>query len=137
VFCLFIPLFGHLSGICHTCRLAEIEPSTRNLSGFFSHMRRHISVELKRVALRLALVRRYKYKRIRQITGISERTTQRIRALYRDIGDVARRRMVNGRPRILNGFEISVADFVLHHKLILNNAASFSKAVLNNSQICS
>jgi transposase len=98
-------------------------------------MRRHISAELKKVALRLAVVRGYKYKKIRKITGISERTTQRVRALHRRTGDVVQRRTVNGRPRILNGFEISVGDLVLRHELILNYVGSFLKVVSNNSRI--
>ena len=72
-------------------------------------MRRHISAELKKVALRLAVVKGYKYKKIRKITGISERSIQRLVALHRHTGVVVRKRMVDGRPRILNGFELSVS----------------------------
>ena len=50
--------------------------------------------------------KRYKYKKIRRT--ISERTTQRLRVLHRHTGDVVQKRTVDGRPRILNGFEISV-----------------------------
>jgi len=45
-------------------------------------MRWHISVELKKMALHLAIVKGYKYKKIQSITGISERTTQCIWALH-------------------------------------------------------
>ena len=55
--------------------LAEIEPSIRSP--------RHISAELKRVALHLAVVKGYKYKKIQRITGISERKTQCVQALHR------------------------------------------------------
>jgi hypothetical protein len=69
-------------------QLAEIEQSiiTTRLTIF---MRQHISAELKKVALRLAVVRGYKYKKIRKITGISERTTQHVQALHWCMGDVA------------------------------------------------
>jgi hypothetical protein len=101
-------------------------------------MRRHISAELKKVALRLAVVKGYKYKKIRRIPEISEiskRTTQRLRALHRHTGDVVQRRTVDGRPRILNGFEISVDDLDLHHGLLLKLFGSLLKVALNNSQI--
>ena len=58
--------------------LAEIEPSI----GSPHHVRRHISAELKKVALHLAVVKGYKYKKIRRITWISERTTQCVQALH-------------------------------------------------------
>jgi hypothetical protein len=89
--------------------------------------------------LRLAVVRGYKYKKIRKIPGISERTTQCVRALHQRAADayVGQRRTVvlDGRPRILNGFEISVDDLVLHSELILNYVGSFLKVVSNNSRI--
>ena len=71
-------------------------------------MRRYISADIKKLALRLALVHGYKYKKIRHLTGVSERTIMRIRALHRRIGDVVNTRGVNGRPRSLNGYEASV-----------------------------
>ena len=71
-------------------------------------MRWHISADLKRQVLRLVVVRKYKYKMIREILGISERTTKRICALHRWTGDVVKKRTVHGCPRLLNGFHISV-----------------------------
>ena len=71
-------------------------------------MRRYIPPEIKRLALKLAIVRKYRYKKIFRITGVSVRSIKRIRALYRRTGDVVARRIVDGRPRILNGFEASV-----------------------------
>jgi hypothetical protein len=35
----------------------------------------HISADMKRLVLRLVTVRGYKYKKIREISGVSERTT--------------------------------------------------------------
>ena len=76
-------------------------------------MRRHISAELK-VALRLAVVKGYKYKKIRN-HGNQRENTQRLRALHYGTGDVIQKRTVDCRPRILNGFDISVDDdFVLY-----------------------
>ena len=58
---------------------------------------RHISAELK-VAfnLRLAVVRGYKYKKIRKITGISERTTQCVRALHQRAAGICRTKEDSG-----------------------------------------
>jgi transposase len=64
------------------------------------------------MALRLAVVKGYKHKKIRSITGISERTMRRLCALHRRTGDVVQKRTVDGRPRILNGFELSVGSFI-------------------------
>ena len=66
-------------------------------------MRRHISAKFKKVELRLAVVKGYKYKNIRKIVGMSERTTQHLCALRWHPEDMARKGMVNDRPRILNG----------------------------------
>ena len=71
-------------------------------------MRRHISTDIKRLVLRLATVREYKYKKMREISGVSERTTKRICALHRRTGDVVKKRIIDGGPRLLNGFHISV-----------------------------
>jgi hypothetical protein len=66
-------------------------------------MRRHISAEIKRQVLRLAVVRSYKYKKVRELTGVSERTTKRLCALHQRIGDVVKKRTVDGGPHLLNG----------------------------------
>jgi metal-sulfur cluster biosynthetic enzyme len=54
-------------------------------------MRRHISVEIKRQVLRLAVVRGYKYKKVRELTGVNERTTKHLCALHQWIGDVVKK----------------------------------------------
>ena len=64
-------------------------------------MRRYIPPEIKRLALKLAIVRKYRYKKIFRITGVSVRSIKRIRPLYQCTGDVVARRIVDGRPRIL------------------------------------
>jgi hypothetical protein len=99
-------------------------------------MRRHISVEIKRQVLRLAVVRGYKYKRIRELTGVSERTTKRICALHRRIGDVVKKRTVDGGPRLLNGFHISVSRTFATRSGHANAKSSFLRAVLNDSPTC-
>jgi len=71
-------------------------------------MRRHIPIALKELVLKLVLVRNYKYKKIQRITGVSVRTIKRLRSLYRRTGEVVQKRVVDGRPRVLNGFEASV-----------------------------
>ena len=98
-------------------------------------MRRHISAELKKVALRLAIVKGFKYKKIWKITGISEQSIQRLVTLHRHTGYVARKRTVDGRPRILNGFELSVSGI---YCVLINFecVGSFLRAVLNNSWTC-
>jgi hypothetical protein len=47
-------------------------------SPFPTITRQHISAELKKVALHLAVVREYKYKKTQKITGISERKTRHV-----------------------------------------------------------
>ena len=45
-------------------------------------------VGIPRLVLRLAVVRGFKYKKIREITSVSERTIKRICALHRRTGGV-------------------------------------------------
>ena len=102
-------------------------------------MRRHISRDIKRLVLRLATVRGYKYKKIREISGVSERTTKRICALYRQTGDVVKKRTIDGGPRLLNGFHISVNQLLLLQVLdtvIFDARGSFSRVVLNDNRTC-
>ncbi|KAI0738959.1 hypothetical protein C8Q80DRAFT_1112748 [Daedaleopsis nitida] len=68
-------------------------------------MRRHISRELKELALRLSLHHRMSDKAIKSITGISIRTIKRLRQTYRQTGDLVRIPVSNGRPRALDGLD--------------------------------
>ena len=52
------------------------------------------------------------YKKIREITGISERTIERVQALHRCTGDVIQHRIVDGCSWVLNGFEVSVCPLL-------------------------
>jgi hypothetical protein len=75
------------------------------------------------VALRLAVVRGYEYKKSERSLG-SVRERPSVHELFigtrENRGDVVQLRIVDGQPRILNGFEISVDELVLRHELILN-----------------
>jgi hypothetical protein len=53
-------------------------------------MRRHISTDIKRLVLQLATVRGYKYEKIREISGVSERTTKRMSSSRERFLDFAR-----------------------------------------------
>ncbi|KAI0746405.1 Homeodomain-like protein [Daedaleopsis nitida] len=68
-------------------------------------MRRHISRELKELALRLSLHHRMSDKAIKSITGISIRTIKRLRQTYRQTGDLGWIPVSNGRPRALDGLD--------------------------------
>ena len=74
-------------------------------------MGRHISEDTKMQALRLSLVLGFKDKKIREITRVSEWTIKRVRSLYRRTGCVVQKKDIDGRPRSLNGFHISVCIF--------------------------
>jgi hypothetical protein len=52
-----------------------------------------------------------KYKEIHKITGVSVPTIKRIRALHRRTGYVVKKRVIDGGPRLLNGFHISASTF--------------------------
>ena len=102
-------------------------------------MRQHISSDIKRLVLRLATVHGYKYKKICEISGVSERTTKHICALHRRTGDVVKKRVIDGGPRLLNGFHISVNQLLLLQVLdniIFNARGSFSRVVLNDNLTC-
>ncbi|KAF8218727.1 hypothetical protein L208DRAFT_1348078 [Tricholoma matsutake] len=73
-------------------------------------MRWHISTDIKQLVLRLATVCGYKYKKIHEISGVSERTTKHICALHQRTGDVVKKGVVDGGPHLLNGFHISFLE---------------------------
>ena len=49
-------------------------------------------------------------KTIRRLTGVSERTQFRVRALLRDTGEVVRTPIVDGRPRKLDSLDAAVSQ---------------------------
>ena len=96
---LFISLFGPISDASMPCEDRD-HWLWQRFHYFFGFMRRHISADIKKLALHLALVRGYKYKKIQEITGISERSIGHIRSLHRRTEAVIRKRIVDGQPRI-------------------------------------
>jgi hypothetical protein len=72
-------------------------------------MRRHITKERKEIALHMSLEENVCDKDICRLTGISERSMQRIRKNYHDIGEVVRIPVCDGRPRLLDSLETNVS----------------------------
>jgi transposase len=71
-------------------------------------VRRHISDELKEMALSMSL-QGLSDSDIREYTGISERSLKRIRKTYRAIGEVSGKKQTTpGRGRILTATEVKV-----------------------------
>ena len=90
--------------------MMQLMPPSLKLEQFnlHSNMRQHISIDLKELVVKPAIVRGYQCKKIRRITGISVRSIKHVKALYLQTGEVVERRVVDGRPHILNSFEASV-----------------------------
>ncbi|KAI0751724.1 hypothetical protein C8Q80DRAFT_1097873 [Daedaleopsis nitida] len=80
-------------------------------------MRRHISKELKELALGLSLHHRMPDKAIKSITGISMQTLKRLRQTYRQTGDVVRIPVIAGRPRALNGLDARFLEGCIERQL--------------------
>ena len=75
-------------------------------------VRRHISDELKEMALSMSL-QGLSDSDIREFTGISERSLKRLRSTYRAIGAVSRKPLETGRPRVLTVMEVKVRRNIL------------------------
>ena len=73
-------------------------------------MRRHIIKERKEIALHMSLEENVCDRHIRRLTGISERLMQRISKNNRDIGEVVRIPVCQGRPRLLDSLEMNVSQ---------------------------
>ena len=85
-------------------------------------------INLKWQVLRLAMVRRWKFLKYQVF---SERATKCVCALYRQIGDVVKRRTNDGGPHLLNGFHISVNSYFCYSLNFISNARySFLRVVL-------
>ncbi|CAE7127108.1 unnamed protein product, partial [Rhizoctonia solani] len=68
----------------------------------------------KRLLVRL---RRYKSAaEIQYLTGVDERTIQRVVKLHRLTGDVTRASIMKGRPRRLSSFEVSFLEGCVHRQ---------------------
>lgn len=68
-------------------------------------VRRHIPDDLKEVALSMSL-RGLCDSKVREFTGISERSLKRMRSTHRDIGAVSRKAISPGRRRMLTAMEV-------------------------------
>ncbi|KAF8161882.1 hypothetical protein BJ912DRAFT_797737, partial [Pholiota molesta] len=76
-------------------------------------MRRHISKAEKELALRMSLDSGVSDEHIARYTGIRPRTMRRIRAQFQKDGDVVKKPVVAGRPRLLNSLDaMFVQDLV-------------------------
>ena len=97
----------------------------------------HISTDIKKLVLWLAIIHGYKYKKIWEILGISERCIKHICALHRHIGDVVCKRTVNGCPHssmdLRHQYACHIITLLLPH---LTTPCSFLKVALNDSLTC-
>ena len=75
-------------------------------------MRRHITQELKDIALHMSLNEKVSDRNIRRYTGISERAMKRLRKTFRETGETVRKPAFPGRPRILDGLDAHVSFFI-------------------------
>ena len=73
-------------------------------------MRRYITKERKEIGLHMSLEEDICDKDIRRLTGISERSMQRIRKNNREIREVVRIPVCQGRPRLLDSLETNVSQ---------------------------
>jgi transposase len=71
--------------------------------------RRHIAPNIKQLVLRMNDDPEMTRTRIRELTGVSERTQYRIAALLRETGEVVRTPLVAGRPRKLDALDSAVS----------------------------
>lgn len=74
-------------------------------------MRRHISRELNELALRLSQEQGLPDRLIKEYTGTSTRSLERIHKTYRDTGEVVRIPVCAGRPRSLDSLDATVSGF--------------------------
>ena len=79
------------------------------------NMRRHFTKERKEIGLHMSLEEDIRDKHIRRLTGISERSMQRIRKNDREIGEVVRIPVCQGRPRLLDSLETNVSHACMHN----------------------
>jgi transposase len=70
-------------------------------------VRRHIDRNVKLLVLQMR--ERTSAEKIRELTGISDRSVRRWVALNRATGNVVRVPVIPGRPRLLSGLEAAVS----------------------------
>lgn len=74
-------------------------------------MHRHISKEEKEMALRMSLNHGLSDTKIAQYTGIRPRTMRGLRKRLQDTGEIVKKPVVAGRPRLLNSLDATVSFF--------------------------
>lgn len=70
-------------------------------------VRRHISDDIKELALSMSL-QRLTHSEVRELTGVSERSLKRLRSTYRRTNAVSATPVAPGRPRVLTSMEVKV-----------------------------
>ena len=74
--------------------------------------RRHIPKPVKELVVNMSQHPQMTPAKIRELTGVSERTQYRLAALYRDRGEVVRQPVVVGRPRKLDALGAAVSHIL-------------------------
>ena len=83
---------------------------------------KHITKEHKEIALHMSLEENVCDKQIRCLTGISERSMQRIQKNNCEIGEVVRIPVCEGRPRLLDSLEMNVSHACMPVYSLLDHA---------------
>ncbi len=91
----------------YKCLSVFFFPCTPSATHLALMVRRHISDDLKEMALAMSL-QGLPDSEVRELTGISERSLKRLRRTYRDKGKVSNGPSNEGRPRILSAMEVKV-----------------------------
>ena len=101
----------------------------------FMGNRRHISQEIKEVALKMSQ-EGLSDKQIEQVLGISGCTMRQLRAMHLETSGVVLIPACQGRPRALDGLDARVGLFPLFLHCNTNHFPSFSKAAYSTSPTC-
>lgn len=80
-------------------------------------MRRHISEIEKQMALRMSLDSGLSNTEIAEYTGIRPRTMRGLLKWYRETGEVVKKPVVSGRPRLMDSLDamVSLPNLMLFH----------------------
>ncbi|KAJ3510040.1 hypothetical protein NLJ89_g4895 [Agrocybe chaxingu] len=79
-------------------------------------MRRYISKEEKKIALRMSVESHLNDEEIAEYTGIRPRTMRRLRQQYRETGEIERKPVVSGRPRLLNALDATFLEALVERQ---------------------
>ncbi len=89
------------------CRPRQCRATIYTITSAPSMARRHIHIETKRVAVRMAL-EGVNHKTSVDTHSLAHAQTRRAVELFRRTGQLVRVPLVRGRPRFLNGFDLAV-----------------------------